>query len=116
MYLLSTPVMLPATVVLLLGLGWIQGTVSTARLLVMTLVVVPVLTWPALLALSIAAKWILIGRYRPGEYALWSGYYLRWWLVNRLSAFSGAGALAGTPLLPIYFRLMGARVSARAAP
>ena len=73
MYLLLTLVMLPATVVLLLGLGWIQGTVSTARLLVMTLVVVPVLTWPALLALSIAAKWILIGRYRPGEYALWSG-------------------------------------------
>ena len=113
MYLLSTPVMLPATVVFLLGLGWVQGTVSTARLLVMALVVVPVLTWPALLALSIAAKWVLIGRYRPGEYPLWGGYYLRWWLVNRLSAYSGAGALAGTPLLPIYFRLMGARVGPR---
>jgi non-ribosomal peptide synthetase-like protein len=113
LYLLSVPVMLPTTIVFLLGLGWIQGTVSTARLLVLALIVVPILTWPALLALSIAAKWILIGRYKLGEHKLWTAYYFRWWLVNRLAAYSGAGALAGTPLLPIYFRLMGARVGPR---
>ncbi|HEY7248022.1 MAG TPA: Pls/PosA family non-ribosomal peptide synthetase [Xanthobacteraceae bacterium] len=66
--------------------------------------------WPVLLALSIAAKWLIIGRYRPGAYPLWGSYYLRWWLVARLQAFSGAGILAGTPLMGIYYRLMGAKV------
>ena len=28
-------------------------------------------TWPALLALSVAVKWIFIGRYRPGAHPLW---------------------------------------------
>ena len=66
--------------------------------------------WPVMLALSIAAKWLIIGRYRQGAYPLWGSYYLRWWLVARLQALSGAGILAGTPLMSVYYRLMGARV------
>ncbi len=66
--------------------------------------------WPVMLAVSIAAKWLIIGRYRAGAYPLWGSYYLRWWLVARLQAMSGAGILAGTPLLSLYYRLMGAKV------
>ena len=66
--------------------------------------------WPFMLALSIAAKWLIIGRYRAGAYPLWGSYYLRWWLVARLQAMSGAGLLAGTPLMSVYYRLMGAKV------
>jgi non-ribosomal peptide synthetase-like protein len=66
--------------------------------------------WPAMLALSIAAKWLIIGRYRAGAYPLWGSYYLRWWLVARLQAMSGAGLIAGTPLMSVYYRLMGAKV------
>ena len=54
--------------------------------------------WPAMLALSIAAKWLIIGRYRAGSYPLWGSYYLRWWVVARLQAMSGAAVLDGTPL------------------
>ena len=68
------------------------------------------LTGPVLLVISILAKWMIIGRYKPGKYPLWGGYFFRWWLVSRFQAFSGVGALAGTPLMPIYFRLMGAKV------
>ena len=48
---------------------------------------------------AIAFKWIVIGRYKPGVYQMsvypglkasdsdplsrWSGYYLRWWIVNQ---------------------------------
>jgi non-ribosomal peptide synthetase-like protein len=113
MYALSAPVMIPTAVVFLLALGWIQGAVSTGRLLLLAFVVIPIMSWPILLVVSIAAKWILIGRYKPGEHKLWSGYYLRWWLANRIAALSGAFILVGTPLLPIYFRLMGARVGPR---
>lgn len=112
MYVVAGMVMLPLALLFLLGLGRVQGTVSTDRLLGLA-VLVALLTWPALLAFSIGAKWVLIGRYKPGEHQLWSLYYWRWWLANRIRALSGASALSGTPLLPLYYRLMGARVGAR---
>jgi non-ribosomal peptide synthetase-like protein len=112
MYVLSGIAMIPLALLFLLGLGWVQGTVSTNRFLGLT-VLVALLIWPALLAFSIGAKWVLIGRYKPGEHKLWSFYYWRWWLANQVIAASGASALSGTPLLPLYYRLMGARVGAR---
>ncbi|WP_020665970.1 Pls/PosA family non-ribosomal peptide synthetase [Amycolatopsis nigrescens] len=111
-YLLSAPVAIPLAAVFLLGLGWVRGTVSTGEFLGW-LLLVTVLTWPALLLLSVAAKWLLIGRYRPGEHRLWGSYYLRWWLTERIGALAGVAALSGTPVLPLYYRLMGARVGAR---
>src|SRR5262249_5629396 len=36
-----------------------------------------VVGWPLLLAFSIAAKWLVIGRYRPGKYPVWGLYYFR---------------------------------------
>ena len=29
------------------------------------------------------AKWLIIGRTKPGRYPLWGAYYFRWWLVQR---------------------------------
>ena len=69
--------------------------------------------FPAMIALSIAVKWLLIGRYKKGRYSIWSSYYFRWWLVTRFQALSGVRILEGTPLLNWYFRLMGARVGDR---
>ena len=67
-------------------------------------------SWPALLLLSVAAKWILIGRYRPGAYRLWGWYYLRFWLARRFQLISGSTYLCGTPFLAGYLRAMGAKV------
>jgi non-ribosomal peptide synthetase-like protein len=74
----------------------------------------PVL-WLVLLAVSIGGKWLIIGRYRPGAYPLWGSYYVRWWLTARLQALSGAGLFSGTPLMSVYYRLMGARVGRHCA-
>jgi non-ribosomal peptide synthetase-like protein len=71
--------------------------------------------WLVMLALSIGGKWLIIGRYRPGAHPLWGSYYFRWWLVSRLQALSGAGIFIGTPLLPLYYRLMGAKVGRNCA-
>ena len=65
--------------------------------------------WPSLLFLSIALKWLVIGRFKPGRYPLWSFYYFRWWLVTRFQALSWAEMFAGTPLMNLYWRAMGAR-------
>ena len=70
--------------------------------------------WPVLLALSIGLKWLVIGRYRPGQYPVWSLYYFRWWLVNRFQGFSWAHMFVGTPLMGLYYRAMGAKVGRNA--
>ncbi len=60
------------------------------------------------------AKWLAIGRYRPFVRPLWSAFIWRLEFVNALYEFLATplalAALQGTPLLPWYFRLLGARV------
>ena len=69
-----------------------------------------VVLYPAMLAASLAIKWLVIGRYRAGEYPLWGSYYIRFWFVNTIQSAIPVHYLAGTPLLNVFFRLMGARV------
>ncbi|MBS0231921.1 MAG: amino acid adenylation domain-containing protein [Proteobacteria bacterium] len=66
--------------------------------------------WPCTLALSIAVKWLVIGRFKPGRYPVWSFYYFRWWLVTRFQSLSWAEMFSGTPLMSLYWRAMGARI------
>jgi hypothetical protein len=40
-----------------------------------------------LLVLVVVWKWLVIGRFKAGEYRLTSVYYLRWWFVDRLYTF-----------------------------
>ena len=58
----------------------------------------------------LALKWLLIGRFQPGEHELWGWYFCRWWIVRKALDFSPLRFLAGSPLMPIYARLLGARV------
>ena len=71
--------------------------------------------WPLMLAIAIGAKWLIIGRYKPGAYPLWGSYYMRWWIASRLQGLSGIGAFGGTPLAPFAWRIMGAKVGRRCA-
>ncbi|MFF4406864.1 Pls/PosA family non-ribosomal peptide synthetase [Streptomyces sp. NPDC001262] len=53
---------------------------------------------------------LLMAGVRPGWYPLWGATYLRFWLQGKILALSPAAVLAGSPLLPPYLRLLGARV------
>ncbi|MDR3685165.1 MAG: phosphopantetheine-binding protein, partial [Geothrix sp.] len=68
------------------------------------------LIYPAMYALSIAVKWLLLGRIRPGRHPIWGFYYWRWWLTQRVIAATPLDYLVESPWLPWYFRLMGARI------
>ncbi|KAJ7732272.1 acetyl-CoA synthetase-like protein [Mycena olivaceomarginata] len=60
---------------------------------------------------AIIFKWLVIGKYKPGKYRFWSGYYLRYWIVNQALRISGRGIFSMHPSLEIlYYRLLGARV------
>lgn len=65
---------------------------------------------PLMLVFSIAAKWLLLGRVKPGKYPLWGNFYLRWWFINNLLSITPSHFLSGTPLLNIYYRLLGAKI------
>jgi hypothetical protein len=49
-------------------------------------------------ALAIAAKWLLLGRVRPGAVPLWSLAYLRYWVARFVVRSAPANAFAGAPL------------------
>ncbi len=63
-----------------------------------------------MLLVPIIVKWTVIGRYRPGSYPLWGTYYFRFWFATTIESAVPVGYLAGTPLLSIYLRLMGAKI------
>ncbi len=110
LYFLSAwPMIIALGTVLAAWFGW----VSILAALVWVVILFTVSS-PLILLLSIAAKWLLIGRYRPGKHPVWGFYYFRWWLVDRLQAAANPGWMTGTPLMNVYFRLMGARVGAGA--
>lgn len=89
--------------------AWRRGTLPLARAVALW-ALVSAAAWPALLALSVIGKWAIIGRYKPGAYPLWGWYYLRFWVVRRLESIALPTFLAGTPLLPLYYRLLGAKI------
>ena len=63
---------------------------------------------------TVAAKWLLIGRLKPGAHPLWSSFVWRNELadtfVEVVAAPWFARAVAATPLLNLWFRLMGAKI------
>ena len=69
---------------------------------------------PAMILFSIAIKWLVIGRFKPGDYPLWGSYYFRWWFTRRFLSTIPVQYLSGTPLMRIYYRLLGAKVGAGA--
>ncbi|WP_327321358.1 phosphopantetheine-binding protein [Streptomyces sp. NBC_01210] len=61
-------------------------------------------------ALPIAAKWILIGRFTPRRFPVWSSAYLRFWCVKTLIRTSPVRLFTGSPLYVLYLRALGARI------
>ena len=62
-------------------------------------------------AVPIAAKWLLIGRWRPQQIRLWSLAYVRFWVVKSLLRSNpGAHLFVGSPLYGFYLRALGAKI------
>ncbi|UJR13147.1 hypothetical protein I4U23_000171 [Adineta vaga] len=71
-----------------------------------TYIIMPVL----LNLLATLVKWIVIGRYREGDFLLWSSMYVRWWTVNQFLALSSFDNFSDTPWMSICYRLLGAKI------
>ena len=68
----------------------------------------------ATVLIAIAAKWIIIGRMKPGRYPLWGVYFYRWWLTQRFIALTHPKWCQGSPVMRIFLRCLGAKIGANA--
>jgi non-ribosomal peptide synthetase-like protein len=81
----------------------------------------PALTAAAMLTAAlavVAAKWVLLGRVRPGERHFWSCWCGRWDILYMAWEYWGqpvVGLLEGTLLLNAFLRLTGVRIGRRVA-
>ncbi|WP_414943577.1 Pls/PosA family non-ribosomal peptide synthetase [Amycolatopsis sp. cmx-11-32] len=91
------------------GFAWITAATGLvdgyARAVGLGLIVFAVLS-----TVPILAKWVLVGRWKPGEIPLWSPGYLRFWTVKTLIRFSPLMLFIGTPLYSFYLRALGADI------
>jgi non-ribosomal peptide synthetase-like protein len=65
---------------------------------------------PSFTIFAIAFKWLMIGKIKPGKYKLWGLYYFRFWFVDKVIGISPANYFAGTPIINIFYRLLGAKI------
>lgn len=107
LYLLLTALAAIPAIGLRAALGY-----SPAELILAAVTFGPAVWIGTSLLLPLATKWTVIGRFRPGRYPLWGWYFCRWWLVRKACALAPLNLLAGSPLLPVYLRLLGAKVGA----
>jgi non-ribosomal peptide synthetase-like protein len=73
----------------------------------------PIVLSPLAVLATVLAKRLLIGRYRPGSTPVWSGAYLRMWIVARVAGFIPWRTIAGTELQSRVLRALGARIGER---
>ena len=89
---------------------WQQRTDSHGYAMLASLLLFCVIP-PIFSFVSVLVKWVVIGKFKAGDYPVWGTYYFRWWLVNTVQGLVPMEFLNGTPLFPIYLRMMGVRVA-----
>src|SRR5712691_6234080 len=92
------------------GAIWTYAAIDNPAELYLRSVALAVGLFVALTALPIAAKWLLIGRWKQEAIPIWSLRYFRFWMVKTLVQSAPMAAFAGTPIYNAYLRLLGARI------
>jgi len=87
-----------------------QETSSVAYSIIASLVLFAIMP-PVFTVLCVSTKWLVIGKMKAGDYPLWGAYYFRWWLVKTMQRLLPAQFLNGTPLYPVYLRLLGMKIA-----
>src|SRR5712691_5745534 len=92
------------------GDKWVS-TGSSAVGIYLRLIVASSLAFLVVCAVPIAAKWVLVGRWKAQQIRIWSLAYVRFWIVKTLVRSSPAARLfIGTPLYSLYLRALGAKI------
>ncbi len=94
------------------GFTWISATTGWADLYLRSLAF-SARGFVLICGLPIAAKWTLVGRWKPREIQVWSLPYLRFWLVKTLIHANPLALFTGSPVYSLYLRALGAKIGRR---
>src|SRR5437773_9045025 len=99
-----------AVLALVSGYAWVSAGSSVVEMY-LRLVLAGSAAFLVVCVVPIAAKWVLIGRWKAQQIRLWSLAYVRFWIVKTLLRSSpGARLFIGTPLYVLYLRALGAKI------
>jgi non-ribosomal peptide synthetase-like protein len=80
-------------------------------LAIITAIIMFCLIPPIFSLLGIASKWLLVGKVKEGDYPLWGSFYFRNWLVNNILRLVPSQFMNGTPLYPLFLRMLGVKIA-----
>ena len=89
--------------------AWLDGGAATVGVALVAGAALVAYTGLAI-AVGIAAKWLLIGRYTPMRARAFSAWHLRHWIVVRLVSLAPWEMLEAVGLAPFALQLLGARI------
>ncbi len=92
------------------GLEFTYRDIHTPFDLYLRAVVAAAAVFAGLSALPIAAKWLLIGKWKNERIPIWSLRYFRFWVVKTLIRTAPAAVFVGSPIYNLYLRALGARI------
>ncbi|MDQ2707845.1 MAG: AMP-binding protein [Actinomycetota bacterium] len=98
-----------STIIAVRGFEWISAAVGLPSIYLRSLAF-GAASLLALCVFPIAAKWLLIGRWKPQQFPVWSLTYVRFWLVKTLIRANPLALSAGSPFYTLYLRALGAKV------
>ncbi|NMR30412.1 amino acid adenylation domain-containing protein [Arthrobacter sp. SF27] len=73
-------------------------------------VIFGVIFFLALCIVPILLKWLILGRWEEQHIRIWSLAYVKFWFVRALVRLNPLAYFVGTPILPFYLRLLGAKI------
>ncbi|MDN5286931.1 MAG: peptide synthetase [Mucilaginibacter sp.] len=94
-----------------LGYYYVDQETSNVGYSILTSLVLFAFIPPIFTVISITAKRLIIGKFKAGDYPLWGTYYFRWWFVKTMQRLVPAQFLNGTPLYPVYLRMLGMKIA-----
>ncbi|HEY0177401.1 MAG TPA: Pls/PosA family non-ribosomal peptide synthetase, partial [Pedobacter sp.] len=94
-----------------LGYYYINRQTGNAGYSVLTALLLVAFIPPLFGLICIFMKRLVVGKFKEGDYPLWGTYYFRWWFVKTMQRLVPAQFLNGTPLYPVYLRLLGMKIA-----
>src|SRR5437762_5120351 len=92
------------------GYAWVSAAPNVAQIY-LRLVLLNIAAFVVVCAVPIAAKWVLVGRWKAQQIRIWSLAFVRFWIVKTLIRSNPAARLfIGTPLYVLYLRALGAKI------
>lgn len=95
------------------GLNWVYDALDDPTRLYLRCVVLSASVFFGLSGFAVAAKWLLVGRWKAETFPIWGWQYYRFWVVKTLVRTAPVVLFRGSPLYSLYLRLLGARLGNR---